>query len=52
MRLRARGFNRSIARRLPSIAERFGDVDSADLLGSGEIDYRPRDAKHPVEAAC
>ena len=51
MRLRPLHRNRSVARRLPPIAERLGDMDAADLLGTGEIGDRPSNAKHAVEAA-
>src|SRR5690349_1579130 len=41
----------SIARRLPSIAERFGDMNAADLLGAGKIGDGAGDAQHAMEAS-
>jgi hypothetical protein len=36
---------------LPSIAQRLGNVDAPDLLGSGEIGNGSRHAKHAVKPA-
>src|SRR6059058_6071186 len=43
--------NPSIPRRLPSVAKRFSNMDSTDLLGAGEVGDGAGDAQHPVEAA-
>ena len=40
-----------VAGRLATIAERLGDVDSADLIGTGKVGDRPRHPHDPVEAA-
>ena len=40
-----------VARRLPAVAERFGDVDAADLLAPAEVGDGAGDAQHAVVAA-
>ena len=47
----AQAGHRLVARRLAPVAERFGDMDPADLLGPGEIGDRAGDAEDAVEAA-
>ena len=48
----AQGGRGLVARRLPPVAERLRDVDSADLLSAGEVGDGAGDAEHAVEAAC
>ena len=51
MRLRPAHRNRSVSRRLPSVAQCLGDVDAPDLLGACEVGDRPGYAKHPMESS-